>query len=77
MSETATIDPLTDENLNVLAERLAERLKPVVTKADYELIAFTIIGQELRATVRTPSGDVYQGVVTDWQRVKVVEVPAK
>lgn len=79
MSETAVLespaDPLSAVDLDALADKLAERMKGTVPKVEYQLLAFTIIGKELRATVKTPGGEVYQGVVTDWQKVTVVEVP--
>lgn len=43
--------------------------------AVHQLIGFVIVGKELRATVRTPTGDVYQGTVSNWQKVVAIEVP--
>ena len=74
MSDTATLEEA-KVDLDVLAAKLAEKLKPQVPQPEYELLAFTIVGKELRATVRTPSGEVYQGIVGEWQKVQVVEVP--
>lgn len=69
-----TTDPLSTVDLDALAAKLADKLKSPTPTADYQLLGFTIIGSELKATVRTPSGDVYQGAVTDWKKVVVVEV---
>ncbi len=40
----------------------------------YQLIGFVIVGNELRATVKTPFGDVYQGSVANWKKVTAIEV---
>ncbi len=40
----------------------------------YQLIGFVIVGSELKATIKTPIGDVYQGSVTNWKRVSAIEV---
>lgn len=44
------------------------------TAGTYQLIGFVIVGKELKATVKTPGGDVFQGVVTNWQKVTAIEV---
>jgi hypothetical protein len=80
MSESATLDvPITDPatsiDIDALAEKVVEKLKNPKVQPEYELLGFTIVGKELRATVRTPSGEVFQGSVTNWERVTVVEVP--
>lgn len=72
-----TVASTTTLDLDALADKLASRLAPPPSTkvADYQVLAFTVLGSELRATVKTPSGDVYQGVVSNWQKVTVVEVP--
>ena len=67
-------DPLSTVDLDALAEKLAEKIKTPAAAPDYQLLGFTIVGSELKATVRTPAGDVFQGVVTEWKKVVVVEV---
>lgn len=68
-------DTLSQIDLDVLAAKLAEKLKQPIVTPEYQLIGFTIVGKELRATVKTPNSKVFQGVVTDWKEVTVVEVP--
>lgn len=76
MSDNATEIPAVPAvDLDALADKVVSRLKGAPPTADYQLLAFSIVGTELRATVRTPSNDVYQGVVTNWEKVTVVEVP--
>lgn len=61
-------------DLDTLADKVAARLKPVDDAGSYKLLAFSLVGSQLSATIQSPSGETYQGTVGAWERVKVVEV---
>lgn len=66
---------LSAEDVDAVADKVAEKIKAPAANPNYQVLGFSLVGTELKCTVKTPSGEVYQGTCGSWERVKVVEVP--
>ena len=67
---------MTNEESDVIADKVVERLKAGATVPAWKVLNTSIIGNEMVVTATSPTGVLYQGRVTDWREVKATGVVA-
>lgn len=61
---------MADEELNAIADKVAEKLKP--KQSTWQVLNYSVIGDEMQVVARSPSGTLYQGIVGQWKEVQAV-----